>query len=61
MSTKYCPFCGSENDSANRFCANCGSDLDLSKTPAEQPVQTPTYAAPPLQQSHDQQTTYELF
>jgi hypothetical protein len=30
----YCPNCGAENDSSNRFCVNCGSELSIKKETA---------------------------
>ena len=36
MSYKYCQFCGTANKSTNKFCENCGSNLD--QIPAAAPA-----------------------
>lgn len=55
----YCPNCGTANEGAVRFCANCGTPLDATAAGSAvppvvpQPPVVPTYAPPPAPQTRD--------
>ena len=63
LDVQRCPNCGQENDAADRFCANCGTQLSsasaptISATPvSEAPVQ-PVSSIPPQYPGFDSELT----
>ena len=52
MSFVFCQYCGARNDSANRFCENCGQSLSQPQPqPQSQPSNTPYQPYQPYQPS----------
>jgi hypothetical protein len=44
----FCPTCGQAVPDAERFCANCGTELSPPATPSAAPVAAPDAAPPPV-------------
>src|SRR5579863_8401455 len=60
MSNRPCPKCGTYVDAHQRFCTNCGGEMDVAQQPFQAPIPTapPPQNYPSFQQGNQQMSQY---